>query len=234
MATVGKRLKKAYSNFDKTKLHELTEAVTIVKSNATAKFDETIEIALKLGIDVKKADQQIRSTVVLPNGTGKTVRVAVIAKGDKVKEAEAAGADAAGSEDLIEKIAGGWMEFDILIATPDIMAQLAKLGRVLGPKGLMPNPKVGTVTAEVGRAVKDFKAGKVEIRAEKNGIVHVPVGKASFDQDKLEGNILAVVDTILKLKPATAKGTYMKSVALSSTMGVGVKLDTNAIINKKR
>lgn len=234
MATVGKRLKKAYANFDKNKLHELTEGVTIVKSNATAKFDETIEIALKLGIDVKKADQQIRSTVVLPNGTGKTVKVAVIAKGDKVKEAEAAGADAAGSEDLIEKIAGGWMDFDILIATPDIMAQLAKLGRVLGPKGLMPNPKVGTVTTDVGRAVKDFKAGKVEIRAEKNGIVHVPVGKASFDQDKIEGNILAVVDTILKLKPATAKGTYMKSVAISSTMGVGVKLDTSAIINKKR
>ncbi len=234
MPKVGKRITKAYSNFDKTKLYELEEAVKIVKANATAKFDETIDLALKLGIDVKKADQQIRSTVVLPNGTGKTVRVAVISKGDKVKEAEAAGADAAGAEDLIEKIAGGWMEFDILIATPDVMAQLAKLGRVLGPKGLMPNPKVGTVTAEVGKAVKDFKAGKVEIRAEKNGIVHVPAGKASFGADQLEANILAVVDTILKLKPATAKGTYLKSLAVSSTMGVGVKLDTNAIINKKR
>lgn len=234
MPKAGKRITKAYSGFDKTKLYELEEAVKIVKANATAKFDETIDLALKLGIDVKKADQQIRSTVVLPNGTGKTVRVAVIAKGDKVKEAEAAGADAAGAEDLIEKIAGGWMDFDILIATPDVMAQLAKLGRVLGPKGLMPNPKVGTVTAEVGRAVKDFKAGKVEIRAEKNGIVHVPAGKASFGADQLEANILAVVETIMKLKPATAKGTYLKSLAVSSTMGVGVRLDTNAIINKKR
>lgn len=231
---MGKRITKAYSNFDKNKLYDLTEAVNVVKTNATAKFDETIDLALRLGIDVKKADQQIRSTVVLPNGTGKTVRVAVIAKGDKVKEAEAAGADAAGSEDLIAKIEGGWMDFDILIATPDVMAQLAKLGRVLGPKGLMPNPKVGTVTAEVGRAVKDFKAGKVEIRAEKNGIVHVPAGKASFSAENLEANILAVVDTIMKLKPATAKGTYLKSLTVSSTMGVGVKLDTNVIINKKR
>lgn len=234
MAQTGKRITKAYSNFDKNKLYDLSEAVNVVKTNATAKFDETIDLALRLGIDVKKADQQIRSTVVLPNGTGKTVRVAVIAKGDKVKEAEAAGADAAGSEDLIEKIAGGWMDFDILIATPDVMAQLAKLGRVLGPKGLMPNPKVGTVTADVARAVKDFKAGKVEIRAEKNGIVHVPAGKASFSAENLEANILAVVDTIMKLKPATAKGTYLKSLTVSSTMGVGVKLDTNVIINKKR
>jgi len=200
------------------------------KTLANAKFEETVEAHVRLGIDVKQADQQVRSTVVLPEGTGKTVRVAVVAKGEKVKEAEAAGADIVGSEELIEKIEKeNFFEFDVLIATPDIMAALAKVGRQLGPKGLMPNPKTGTVTFDLARAVKESKAGKVEYRADKQGIVHVGIGKAKFTEDQLLKNFATLYDAILRSKPSAAKGTYVKSVTLSSTMGPGIKLDTTKL-----
>ena len=194
-------------------------------NSATSKFDETLECHMRLGIDVKHADQQIRSTTVLPAGLGKEVRVCVIAKADLVADAKAAGADAAGSEDMIDKISDGWFEFDTLIATPDMMPKLGKLGRVLGPKGLMPNPKTGTVTVDVAKAVKDAKAGKVEFRADKQGMVHVPLGKMKFSTDDLMKNFATLADAILKAKPSSAKGTYLKSIYLSTTMGPGIKLD---------
>mgnify|MGYP002626149821 CR=1 FL=1 len=194
-------------------------------NSATSKFDETLECHMRLGIDVKHADQQIRSTTVLPAGLGKEVRVCVIAKADLVADAKAAGADSAGSEDMIDKISDGWFEFDTLIATPDMMPKLGKLGRVLGPKGLMPNPKTGTVTVDVAKAVKDAKAGKVEFRADKQGMVHVPLGKMKFSTDDLMKNFATLADAILKAKPSSAKGTYLKSVYLSTTMGPGIKLD---------
>lgn len=229
MAKLSKRQKAAYALVDRTKTYAPNEALDLVKQAATAKFDETVEAHFRLGINTRHADQQVRSTVVLPAGTGKTVRVAVITKGERVKEAEAAGADIVGSEELIAKIEGGWMDFDLLIATPDIMGALGKLGKVLGPRGLMPSPKAGTVTTTVGKAVEEFKAGKVEFRADKQGIVHVPVGKASFEQDRLHTNLAALYDAILKNKPAAAKGTYIKSVTVTSSMGPGLKLDLSRL-----
>jgi large subunit ribosomal protein L1 len=207
------------------KLYSLTEAVALVKKNATAKFDETIDIAVNLGVDTRQADQNIRGMLVLPHGTGKTIRVAVLAKGDKAEAAKKAGADIAGADDLVDTILGGKIEFDRLIATPDMMPQVGRLGKILGPKGLMPNPKLGTVTVDVEKAVKDAKSGSVEYRAEKNGIVHVGVGKASFSEEQLLGNIKALLDALQRAKPATSKGNYMQRIALSSTMGPGVKVD---------
>lgn len=225
MAKLSKRQKSILEGVDLHKAYAPTEALDLAKKSATAKFDETIEASLRLGINVKHADQQVRTTVIFPAGTGKKVRVGVIAKGEKVKEAEEAGADIFGSEDLVARIQEGFMDFDILIATPDIMGALGKLGKVLGPRGLMPSPKAGTVTFDVGRAVKEFKAGKVEFRADKQGIVHVPIGKASFDLNGLKQNFATLIDGINKVKPSAAKGTYIRSVYLSSTMGPGFKVD---------
>ncbi|MTJ81647.1 MAG: 50S ribosomal protein L1 [Telmatospirillum sp.] len=221
----GKRLKNAYAGIDRTRFYPISEAVKIIKTGAVAKFDETIEIALNLGIDPRHADQMVRGVVDLPNGTGKTVRVAVFAKGAKADEAKAAGADLVGAEDLAEEVQAGKMDFDRCIATPDMMGLVGRLGKVLGPRGLMPNPKLGTVTQNVGEAVKAAKGGQVQFRAEKAGIVHAGVGKASFTEDALVANIKAFVDAINKAKPAGAKGTYLEKVSISSTMGAGVKLD---------
>jgi large subunit ribosomal protein L1 len=226
---MGKRTAAANKAFDKTKIYKVEEAVELVKKNATAKFDETVELHMRLGIDVKQADQQVRSTVVLPNGTGKTTRVYVVTKGEKVKEAQDAGADKVGAMDLIEAIGKGDMEFDVLVSSPDMMKDLAKLGKVLGPRGLMPNPKSGTVTFELGRTVKELKAGRIEFKADAFGIVHVPVGKASFDPKKLAENANAVIDAVVKAKPSTSKGAYVRSAALSSTMGPGVQVE---VVNK--
>jgi large subunit ribosomal protein L1 len=225
MAKLSKRQKANAALVDRNTNYGSNEALDLVKKIANAKFDETIEAHFRLGINTRHADQQVRSTVVLPAGTGKTVRVAVLTKGERVKEAENAGADFFGSEELIAKIEGGWMDFDLLIASPDIMGALGKLGKVLGPRGLMPSPKAGTVTTEIGKAVKEFKAGKVEFRADKQGIVHVPLGKASFEADRLHTNLAALYDAINKVKPAAAKGTYIKSVFLTSTMGPSLRLD---------
>jgi len=225
MAKLGKRLKKAYAAVDRDAFYALTEAVKLVKGNAVAKFDETIEIAMNLGIDPRHADQMVRGVVNLPHGTGKTVRVAVFAKGPKADEALAAGADIVGADDLAEKIQAGEMNFDRCIATPDMMGVVGKLGKILGPRGLMPNPKLGTVTMNVGDAVKAAKAGAVEFRAEKTGIVHAGVGKASFSEEALTDNIRAFIDAISRAKPSGAKGTYIEKVSLSSTMGPGLKLD---------
>jgi len=198
-------------------------------SEDVSKFDETLECHMRLGINVKHADQNVRSTVVLPAGTGKTVRVAVVAKGEKISEAEQAGADFVGAEDLVEKITGGWLDFDVLVATPDAMAMLGKLGKVLGPKGLMPNPKTGTVTFDIKKAIVDIKAGKVEFRADKQGMIHVPLGKMSFSEENLMKNYCALADAVIRVKPATAKGTYIKSAYLTTTMGPGIKLDTKQL-----
>jgi large subunit ribosomal protein L1 len=225
MAKLTKRQKALVELVDRTASFGPREGVELAKKSATAKFDETIEAHFRLGINTRHADQQVRSTVVLPAGTGKTVRIAVITKGERIKEAEAAGADFVGSDEMIAKIEGGWMDFDLLIASPDIMGALGKLGKVLGPRGLMPSPKAGTVTTEVGKAVREFKAGKVEFRADKQGIVHVPVGKASFDEERLYTNLGALFDAINKSKPAAAKGTYIRSVYLTATMGPSVRLD---------
>ena len=226
MAKVGKKYAEAAKLIDATAAYEPSEAVELVKKTARAKFDETVEVAFRLGVDPKKADQQIRGAVVLPHGTGKTLRVLVFAKGDKAKEAEAAGADFVGDEDMINKINQGWFDFDAVVATPDMMAAVGKLGRVLGPKGLMPNPKTGTVTFDVTKAVNEIKAGKIEYRVDKNGNIHAPIGKISFDNEKLLDNYFVLLDTIQKAKPAAAKGTYLKNITLSSTMGPGVKLNT--------
>ncbi|MDB5098690.1 MAG: rplA [Cyanobacteria bacterium RYN_339] len=225
MAKLSKRQKANALLVDRNTTYGANEGLDLVKKIANAKFDETIEAHFRLGINTRHADQQVRSTVVLPAGTGKTVRVAVITKGERVKEAEAAGADFFGSEELIAKIEGGWMDFDLLIASPDIMGALGKLGKVLGPRGLMPSPKAGTVTTEIGKAVREFKAGKVEFRADKQGIVHIPLGKASFEPTSLYTNLAALYDAISKVKPAAAKGTYIKSVFLTSTMGPSIRLD---------
>jgi len=225
--TVSKRLNESLKLVDKAKLYTIEEAVNLVKKTANAKFDETVEIHVRLGIDPKQSDQTIRGTVTLPNGIGKSRRVVVIAKGEKIKEAEAAKADAAGSDDLIEKISKGWMDFDVLVATPDSMKELSKLGKVLGPKGLMPNPKAGTVTFEIERTVKELKLGRIEYKNDSYGIIHSAVGKASFDQGKLVENIKTLIEAIVKAKPATSKGHYLKSLTLSSTMGPGIKLDTS-------
>jgi large subunit ribosomal protein L1 len=223
MTKQAKRIK-AWS-VDRDKDYAVAEAVALVKSNAKAKFDESIEIAINLGVDPRHADQQVRGVVNLPSGTGRTVRVAVFAKDAKAAEAEAAGADVVGAEDLVAKVQGGFMDFDRVIATPDMMALVGRLGKVLGPRGLMPNPKVGTVTANIAQAVKDAKGGAVEFRTEKTGIIQAGIGKASFDQGALETNVRAFVDAIQKARPSGAKGTYIKKISLSSTMGPGVKVD---------
>jgi large subunit ribosomal protein L1 len=225
----GKRYQDALKAFDKTNLYGLEEAVKLAKENAKAKFDETIELSFRLGVDPRHADQQIRGAVVLPHGTGKVRKVLVFAKGEKAKEAEAAGADFVGEADMVAKIQEGWFGFDVAIATPDMMGVVGKIGRVLGPKGLMPNPKTGTVTLDVKKAVEEVKAGKIEYRVDKTSIVAVPVGKASFDQEKLVENANTIIDVIKKAKPAVAKGQYLKSVTVSSTMGPGVKINPFSI-----
>src|SRR6201994_347525 len=214
---------------DRQAVHQLAEAVKLVKANATAKFDETVEIAVNLGVDPRHADQQVRGVVSLPSGTGRDVRVAVIAKDAKAAEAQAAGADIVGAEDLVERIQGGFMEFDRVVATPDMMALVGRLGKILGPRGLMPNPRVGTVTPNVGQAVKDAKGGAIEFRVEKAGIVHAGVGKASFTEDQLLVTVRALMEALTRSKPSGAKGTYVKRISLSSTMGPGVKVDTSSI-----
>jgi large subunit ribosomal protein L1 len=233
MAKKGKKYQEAAKLVDRQKSYEAAEAIELVKKTATAKFDESVEVAVRLGVDPKKADQQVRGAVVLPHGTGKTQRVLVFAKGEKAKEAEAAGADFVGDTDYINKIQQGWFDFDVIVATPDMMAEVGRLGRVLGPKGLMPNPKTGTVTFEVEKAVNDIKAGKVEYRVDKAGNIHVPIGKVSFDNEKLAENLGTIVDTLLKVKPAAAKGTYVRNVAISSTMGPGIKVNPSNFSLKK-
>ncbi|MBS4175723.1 50S ribosomal protein L1 [Bacillus sp. FJAT-49736] len=228
MAKKGKKYVEAFKLVDRSKFYAVNEAVELVKKSSYTKFDATVEVAFRLGVDPKKADQQIRGAVVLPNGTGKTQRVLVFAKGEKAKEAEAAGADYVGDADYINKINQGWFEFDVIVATPDMMGEVGKLGRVLGPKGLMPNPKTGTVTFDVTKAINEIKAGKVEYRLDRAGIIHVPVGKVSFDTDKLAENFATIFETLVKAKPAAAKGTYMKSVSITSTMGPGVKVDPSS------
>ena len=223
----GKRYSEAAKLIEKTKTYDLEEAVALVKKTASAKFDETIEAHFRLGVDGRHADQQVRGAVVLPHGTGKTVKVLVFAKGNKVDEALAAGADYAGGDELVPKIQNeGWLDFDVVVATPDMMGVVGRLGRVLGPKGLMPNPKAGTVTMDVTKAVKEIKAGKIEYRLDKTNIIHVPIGKASFTEEQLSDNFQTLIGAINKAKPATLKGQYLKSVTLAPTMGPGVKVNT--------
>lgn len=229
MPKPGKRYEAAAEAVKKGGSCDLPKAIEAVKSTAKAKFDETVEMAIRLGVDPKHADQMVRGTVVLPHGTGKSVRVLVFAKGEKEREAREAGADHVGCEDLIEKIQQGWLDFDRAIATPDVMGLVGRLGKVLGPRGLMPNPKTGTVTFDVGRAVREFKGGKIEYRVEKAGIVHAPVGKASFTQNQLYDNAMALLDALVRAKPASSKGRYLRGIALSSTMGPGVRVDPNTI-----
>ncbi|WP_053217628.1 50S ribosomal protein L1 [Virgibacillus senegalensis] len=230
MAKKSKKQQEALKLVDRSKAYEIKEAVELVKQTAKANFDETVEAAFRLGVDPKKADQQLRGAMVLPHGTGKTQRVLVFAKGDKAKEAENAGADYVGEQDLINKINQGWFDFDVVVATPDMMAEVGKLGRVLGPKGLMPNPKTGTVTFEVEKAVQEIKAGKVEYRVDKSSNVHVPIGKVSFDADKLIENFEAITDTLVKAKPQAAKGIYMRNASVASTMGPGIKVDVSSFV----
>jgi len=225
MSQITKKQKEARAKVDRTRTYPLSDAIEIVKDASFCKFDETVDVAVRLGVDPRHADQMVRGAVVLPNGLGKTVRVLVFAKGEKEKEAREAGADYVGAEDLVAKIQEGWFDFDMAIATPDMMGVVGKIGKLLGPRGLMPNPKVGTVTFDVDRAVKECKAGKVEYRVEKAGIVHAPVGKLSFDTEKLKENILALVEALIKAKPSAAKGTYLRKISVSSTMGPGIVLD---------
>jgi large subunit ribosomal protein L1 len=222
----SKKYLEAAAKVDSTKLYSIEEAIKLVKEVKFANFDETVDMAFRLGVDPRHADQMIRGALSLPAGTGKTVRVCVITQGDNIKAAEEAGADFVGGDDLVAKIAGGWLDFDRVIASPDMMGKLGRIGRVLGPRGLMPNPKLGTVTPNVGQAVKEQKGGKVEYRTEKNGIVHVPVGKSSFSEEDLRKNVDAIIGAIVKAKPASAKGTYMKSLTINTTMGPGIKIDT--------
>ena len=223
---MGKKYADSLKLIDRSKQYDPEEAVALAKQTAKCKFDETIEISVRLGVDPRHADQQVRGAVVLPHGTGKTVRVLVFAKGAKADEAAAAGADYVGAEDMVAKIQGGWFDFDVCVATPDMMGVVGRLGRVLGPKGLMPNPKSGTVTMDVKKALAEIKAGKVEYRVDNTSIVHCPVGKASFTEEQLTGNLKALMEAIIKAKPAAAKGTYIKSAVLSSTMGPGIKLNS--------
>jgi large subunit ribosomal protein L1 len=231
MAVMTKRLKTALTLYDRAKEHSVDEAVGIMKKLPSAKFDETVNLSLRLGVDPKHADQMVRGAVVLPHGIGKTVRVAVFAKGEKEREAREAGADVVGAEDLVEKIQGGWMEFDSTIATPDLMGQVGRLGKVLGPRGLMPNPKLGTVTFDIARAVREVKAGKVEFRVDKAGNVHVPVGKKSFSQEQLVANAMALLEAVMRAKPAASKGQYLRSATVTSTMGPGVRVDVQRVAN---
>jgi large subunit ribosomal protein L1 len=226
---MGKRHTDALKQIDRQKQYDAPEAVALLRQTSHAKFDETVEVAVRLGVDPRHADQMVRGTVVLPNGTGRTVRVLVFAKGDKAKEAEAAGADFVGAEEMAAKVQGGWTDFDVSVATPDLMGVVGKLGRILGPRGLMPNPKTGTVTFEVTQAVREIKAGKIEYRTEKAGIVHAPVGKLSFTDEQLVENLRVLVDALLKARPAGAKGQYLKGISISSTMGPGIKLNPNRI-----
>tara|TARA_Y100001954_G_scaffold2854_1_gene3525 strand:- start:8323 stop:9024 length:702 start_codon:yes stop_codon:yes gene_type:complete len=229
-----KRSKK-YQEFSKKvksdKLYPIDEALNLAKESSFAKFDESVDLAFRLGVDPRHADQMIRGAIALPEGTGKKVRVCVITSGDKIKLAEDAGADFVGGDDIVQKIQGGWLDFDRVIASPDMMGKLGRIGRVLGPRGLMPNPKLGTVTADVAKAVQEQKAGKVEYRTDKNGIVHVLIGKKSFELSKLKENFKSIVSAILKAKPASSKGTYLKSLVVSTTMGPGVKIDTNEVLS---
>jgi large subunit ribosomal protein L1 len=225
VAKHGKKYLEALGKVDSEKQYDPIEALELIKSISTAKFDETIEAAFRLGVDTKRADQQVRGAVVLPHGTGKTKRVLVFAKGEKAKEAEQAGAEFVGDEDLINKVSQGWLDFDVVVATPDMMGQVGRLGRILGPKGLMPNPKTGTVTFEVAKAVQEIKAGKIEYRADKSGNVHAAIGKVPFDVEKLAENLQVLAETLIKAKPAAAKGTYMKNCTISSTMGPGVTVN---------
>jgi large subunit ribosomal protein L1 len=232
MAKKGKKYVEALKLVDRSKAYPVQEAIELVKKTSYAKFDATVEAAFRLGVDPKKADQQIRGAVVLPNGTGKTQRVLVFAKGEKLKEAEAAGADYVGDTDYINKIQQGWFDFDVIVATPDMMGEVGKLGRILGPRGLMPNPKTGTVTFDVAKAVQDIKAGKVEYRVDKAGNIHAPIGKTSFETEKLVENLTTLFETLVKAKPSTAKGTYMKNISVTSTMGPGVKIDPSSFAVK--
>lgn len=225
----GKRMREAISKVDRTRLYTPLEASRLIKETGVAKFDETVEVHFRLGIDTRQADQQVRGSVSLPHGTGKSVRVAVFAEGDKAREAEAAGAEVVGSDDLVEKIQGGFLDFDATIATPDQMSKVGRLGKILGTRGLMPNPKLGTVTMDVGRVVKELKAGRVEYRADKFGIAHVGIGKASFDATAIVENYSTVLDEILRAKPAGAKGKYIKSITMASTMGPGIKVDPSKV-----
>jgi large subunit ribosomal protein L1 len=228
----GKKYKEAAAKVDRAKKYTLEDACKLLPQTKIAKFDESVDIAVRLGVDPKHADQMVRGAVVLPHGTGKSQRVAVVAKGDKANEARAAGADFVGAEDLVERIQKeNWTDFDSMVATPDMMGLVGRLGRVLGPKGLMPNPKVGTVTTDVAKAVRELKAGRVEFRVEKAGIVHARIGKASFGADKLKENAQTMVETLLRAKPASAKGTYMRSVTLSTTMGPGIRVDTLPLVS---
>jgi len=227
----GKKYSDAFKKVDPSKKYSVEDGFKLLSEVAYAKFDETVEVAFNLGIDPKHADQMVRGAIVLPHGTGKTERIAVIAKGDRAKDAQNAGADFVGAEDLIEKISAGWFEFDKLIATPDMMVAISKIGKLLGPKGLMPNPKLGTVTMDVTKAVSEQKKGKIEYRAEKTGIIHVKIGKKSFGEQKLKENFASITSTILRAKPPTSKGTYMRGVTLSTTMSPGLKLDTMDVVS---
>ncbi|MBU5438655.1 50S ribosomal protein L1 [Tissierella sp. MSJ-40] len=232
MAKRGKNYQDSMKLVDRTTHYDPAEAIELVQKTAKAKFDETVELSVRLGVDPRHADQQVRGAVVLPHGTGKTRTVLVFAKGDKIKEAEAAGADFIGGEELVAKIQNeGWLDFDVVVATPDMMGVVGRIGRILGPKGLMPNPKSGTVTFEVEKAVKEIKAGKVEYRVDKESIVHVPIGKASFGTEKLTENFDAIVDALIKAKPAAAKGRYLRSISLSSTMGPGIKINSQKLMD---
>jgi large subunit ribosomal protein L1 len=230
---MGKKIKAALEKVEPGKEYSLEEAVGLVKKMAYTKFDESVDLAFNLGVDPRKSDQMVRGTVVLPHGSGKSVRVLVFAKGEKEKEARDAGADFVGAEDLVEKITKGWLDFDKVVATPDIMGVVGKLGKVLGPRGLMPNPKLGTVTFDVGKAVREIKAGKVEYKAEKAGVVQVPIGKVSFDEQKLIENAKAIIDSVNKAKPSTSKGKYVKKLSISSTMGPGLKVDPSSVSSGK-
>ena len=232
MTKLGKRTEKVREGVDRTKLYSVDEAVQMIKDRAKAKFDETVEVAMNLGVDPRHADQMVRGVCNLPNGSGRTVRVGVFARGAKADEARAAGADVVGAEDLVEKVQGGNIDFDRCIATPDLMPLVGRLGKVLGPKGLMPNPKAGTVTMEVGKAVREIKAGKVEFRVDKAGNVHVPVGKKSFAADQLAANALALLEAIVRAKPSASKGQYLRSITVSSTMGPGIQVDVQRVANQ--
>ena len=230
---MGKKMKAVQEKVERRKEYSFEDAIALIKESSFVKFDETVDMAVNLGIDAKKTDQMVRGAIVLPHGIGKKVRVIVFAKGEKEKEARDAGADNAGAEDLIEKIQQGWLDFDKAVATPDIMGLVGKLGKILGPRGLMPNPKLGTVTFDLAKAVKEIKAGKVEYKTEKAGVIHVPIGKVSFDKKKLVDNAMAIIESIIKAKPPTSKGKYLKRVAVSSTMGPGVKVDVNSLTAAK-
>ena len=229
MAKKGKKQRKAREEVDLTKRYDFSEGVKLALDCAYARFDESVDLAVRLGVDPRRADQMVRGTVVLPNGTGKSVRVLAFAKGEKEKEALEAGADYAGGDDLIDKVKGGWLEFDKAVATPDMMGSVGKIGKILGPRGLMPNAKLGTVTFDLGKVIKEIKAGKIDFRVEKSGIVHAPVGRVSFGADKILENIATFMETIVRLKPAASKGTYIRSIAISTTMGPGIRIDPTAL-----